>query len=113
MLGRAGRKLLPRYGTAMLVVSGVAADLDFLSYLGGPSAFLRFHRGVLHSVAGSVVLVCALAAGFWAIDRRLAVKNFGSKLPPLSFLAAAVVCAAGVAVHVVLDLASGIGVRLL
>jgi inner membrane protein len=113
MLARAGQKLLPRYGTAMLVVSGVAADLDFLSYIGGPSAYLQFHRGVLHSVAGSVVLVCALAAEFWAIDRRVGVKNVGSKLPPLSFLAAVVVCAVGVAVHVVLDLASGIGVRLL
>lgn len=113
MLARAGRKLLPRYGIAMLVVSGVAADLDFLSYIGGPSAYLQFHRGVLHSFAGSVVLVCALAAGFWAIDRRLGAKSVGSKLPPLSFLAAVVVCAVGVVVHVVLDLTSGIGVRLL
>ena len=45
-LVRAGRKLLPRYGAAMVVVAGVAADLDFLSYLRGPSAFLRFHRAV-------------------------------------------------------------------
>jgi inner membrane protein len=113
MLTRAGRKLLPRYGIAMLVVSGVAADLDFASYLGGPSAFLRFHRGVLHSVPGSVVLVCVLAAGFLAIDRRLEVKNAGSNLPPLSFLAAAAVCAVGVAAHLVFDVASGIGVQLL
>jgi inner membrane protein len=97
----------------MLVVSGVAADLDFLSYLGGPSAYLQFHRGVLHSVLGSIVLVCALAAGFLAIDRRLAVKNDASKLPPLSFLAAVVVCAVGIAAHLVFDLASGNGVRLL
>src|SRR5271154_6379788 len=113
MLARADRKLLPRFGLAMLVVSSVAADLDFLSYIGGPSAFFRFHRGVLHSVLGSIVLVCALAAGFLAIDRRLAVKNDASKLPPLSFLAAVVVCAVGIAAHLVFDLASGNGVRLL
>ena len=113
ILGRAGQKLLPRYGAAMLVVSGVAADLDFLSYLGGPSAYMRFHRGVLHSVLGSVVSVCALALAFWAFDRRAATTSSGSSSPRLSFLAAVVVCAVGVVVHVVLDLTSGIGVRLL
>jgi inner membrane protein len=113
MLARAGQTLLPRYGAAMLVVSGVAADLDFASYFGGPSAFLRFHRGVLHSVAGSVVLVCVLAVIFWAVGRRLTAENSVSKIPPVSLLVAAAVCAVGVAAHLLLDLASGIGVQLL
>ena len=112
-LARAGQKLLPRYGLAMLVVSGVAADLDFLSYFGGPSAYLRFHRGVLHSVLGSVVLVCVLALVFWAVARRAAAKNSALNLPRLSFLSAAVVCGVAVAVHLLFDLASGIGVQLL
>jgi inner membrane protein len=110
---RAGQKLLPRYGLAMLVVSGVAADLDFLSYFGGPSAYLRFHRGVLHSVLGSIVLVCALALVFWAMARRVAAKNPDSSLPRLSFVAVVVVCGVGVVVHVLFDLNSGIGVQLL
>ena len=97
----------------MLVVSGVAADLDFLSYLGGPPAYLRFHRGVLHSVFGSIVLVCALALVFWVFARRASATNPDSKLPRLSFLAAVVVCAVGVLVHVVFDVASGIGVQFL
>jgi inner membrane protein len=112
-LARAGQKLLPRYGAAMLVVSGVAADLDFLSYFGGPSAYLRFHRGVLHSVLGSVVLVCVLALVFWAMARRAAAKHSASSSPRLSFVAAVAVCGVGVLVHVLFDLASGIGVRLL
>ena len=112
-LARAGQKLLPRYGLAMLVVPGVAADLDFLSYFGGPSAYLRFHRGVLHSVLGSVVLVCVLALVFWAVARRAAAKNSALNLPRLSFLSAAVVCGVAVAVHLLFDLASGIGVQLL
>ena len=112
-LARAGQKLLPRYGLAMLVVPGVAADLDFLSYFGGPSAYLRFHRGVLHSVLGSVVLVCVLALVFWAVARRAAAKISALNLPRLSFLSAAVVCGVAVAVHLLFDLASGIGVQLL
>jgi inner membrane protein len=113
ILARVGQKLLPRYGTAMLVASGVAADLDFLSYFGGPSAYLRFHRGVLHSVLGSVVLVCALALVFWVVARRMAAKNSALSLPHLSFLSAAGGCGVGVVVHLLFDLASGIGVRLL
>jgi inner membrane protein len=113
ILARAGQKLLPRYGAAMLVVAGVAADLDFLSYLGGPSAYLRFHRGVLHSVLGSLLLVCALALVFWFVGRRRAAKNPALNLPRLSFRSAVVVCGAGAVAHVLFDLASGIGVQLL
>jgi inner membrane protein len=113
VLARAGQKLLPRYGAAMLVVSGVAADLDFLSYFGGPSAYLRFHRGVLHSVLGSIVLVCVLALVFWAMARRAAAKNSALNSALVGFLAAVVVCGVGVVAHVLFDLASGIGVQLL
>lgn len=113
IVARACQTFLPRYGATMLLVSGVAADSDFLSYLGGPSAFLRFHRGVLHSVPGSVVVVCVLAVIFWAVGRRLIANEPASKFPPLRLHAALAVCAAGVAAHLLLDLASGIGVQLL
>lgn len=113
ILARAVQKLLPRYGAAMLVVSGVAADLDFLSYFGGPSKYLRFHRGLLHSGLGSFLLVCVLALVFWVFGRRAAAKNPDSSLRPLSLVSAVAVCAVGVVVHVLFDLTSGIGVRLL
>jgi inner membrane protein len=113
ILARAGQKLSPRYGAAMLVVSGVAPDLDFLSYFAGPSAYLRFHRGVLHSVLGSVLLVCALGLIFWSVARWAAAKHSALNLPQVSFLWTVAVCGAGVVVHVFFDLASGIGVQLL
>jgi inner membrane protein len=113
ILARAGQNLLPRHGAAMLVVSGIAADLDFLSYFAGPSAYLRFHRGVLHSVLGSFLLVCALTLVLWVFARRLAAKTSAVNFPQVNFLSAAGVCGVGVLVHVLFDLASGIGVRLL
>jgi inner membrane protein len=112
-VARTGQKLLPRYGAAMLVVAGVAADLDYLSYFGGPSAYLRFHRGVLHSALGSPLVVCALALVFWFAGRRRAAKNPALNLPRLSFRSAVVVCGAGAVAHVLFDLTSGIGVQLL
>jgi membrane-bound metal-dependent hydrolase YbcI (DUF457 family) len=113
LLSRAGQKHLPRFGTAMLIVSGVAADLDYLSYFGGASAFLRFHRALLHSLLGSAVLACIVASLFYLFDRNRRQKASASAPSPLRFLAALAVCAVGICAHVLIDLASGIGVRLL
>ena len=113
VLARAAQKLLPRYGAAMLVVSGVASDLDFVSYLGGASAFLRFHRGVLHSLPGSLLLACTAASIFWFIARKHSAKYPDSRLDPLRFATALAVCGVGAAVHLVFDVASGIGGQLL
>jgi inner membrane protein len=112
VLARAGQKHLPRFGTVMLVVSGVAADLDYLSYFGGASAFLRFHRTVLHSLLGSALLAATIAGVFCFLDRNHRTIDSNSTLRALRFLPAFAVCAVGVAAHDFLDLASGIGVRL-
>ncbi len=114
-LAQAGKDRLPRFGTAMLIVSGVAPDLDYASYIFGPEAFLRFHRTALHSLAGAAVTAGAVATAFYIADRRVPPKkNIQVKAPrPLTFLAALGICAVGVAGHLLLDLASGIGVQLL
>jgi membrane-bound metal-dependent hydrolase YbcI (DUF457 family) len=114
-LSRAGQRRLPRFGTAMLVVSGLAPDLDYASYAGGPEAFMRFHRSALHSIAGAALLAAVIAAAFCALDRKLpAKKNVQTRtFPPLAFGIACAVCAVGVAGHLLLDLASGVGVQLL
>lgn len=114
-LARAGQRRLPRFGTAMLIVSGVAPDLDYLSYFGGARAFIRFHRTVLHSLAGSALMACALAGAFCALDRKYPRRTIGGRqaFAPLAFRGALVVCAIGAAGHLLLDLASGVGVQLL
>ena len=96
----------------MLVVSGVAADLDYLSYFGGAGTFLRFHRTILHSLLGSALLAATIAGVFRLLDRNHRAKDSNSTLRALRFLPAFAVCAVGVAAHDLLDLASGIGVCL-
>jgi membrane-bound metal-dependent hydrolase YbcI (DUF457 family) len=115
-LARAGQKRLPRFGTAMLVVSGVAPDLDYASYFGGASSFLRFDRTLLHSLLSSFVLAIVIAAGFYSFAANRDWHFAGSddaKLPKLNFGAAFLVCAIGIAGHLLLDLLSGVGVQLL
>ena len=115
-LARVGQRRLPRFGTAMLVVAGVAPDLDYASYIGGASSFLRYDRTLLHSLPSSLVLAIALALAFYflALHRDKKTSGLdGSRFPTLTFGMAFLVCAIGIAAHLLLDVVSGVGVRLL
>lgn len=112
-LARAGQRRLPRYGMAILVVASVAPDLDFWSYFGGASAFLRLHRAMLHSLVGGTCVACVTAAVFLAIDRRRGLPAKPGAKPPLRFLPALIAALVGVAANIVLGIASGVGVDLL
>jgi membrane-bound metal-dependent hydrolase YbcI (DUF457 family) len=109
VLARAVEHRLPRFGAMMLLVSGVVADLDYLSYFGGAGAFLKFHRAVLHSLHGSAVLILGVAAFFFWLDRKVPAKK---AYLPLRFVAAISFCCLGVAWHLVLDFCSGEPVQL-
>jgi inner membrane protein len=110
-LAQAAQKHLPRHGRWMVVIAGVAADLDFASYVGGAHTFMKFHRTALHSLFGSAVLCFSIAAIFWFLDhRRITAAAPGSA--PLRFLPALAACALGAAGHLLLDMPSGIGVQL-
>jgi len=115
-LARVAQRRLPRFGTTMLVVAGVAPDLDYASYLGGANWFLRYDRTLLHSLLSSFVLAILLAAAFYFIALHRDKKTSGledSRASKLTFGAAFLVCAIGISAHLLLDVASGVGVRLL
>jgi len=109
-LARATQKRLPRFGTAILIVSGVAADLDYFSYFAGPAAFLRFHRAILHSLPGSLVLVSLIAGVFCWMNHKLPARKLAVPLP---FIAAFTFACLGASWHLLFDLSSGEGVQLL
>ncbi len=89
-----------------LIVSGLVADVDWLTRLGGARAFLHGHRTVTHSVVGTVVLAVAVALLFFLVGR---------KWPKLGvpFLPILGICTIGATVHLLLDLLNGDGVMLL
>jgi membrane-bound metal-dependent hydrolase YbcI (DUF457 family) len=107
-LARAAKNRLPRFGVAMIVVSGVAPDFDYASYFGGAAFFLRVHRTLLHSIFGGALLACAIAAGFCFLDRKRPPRK---STPPLRFGPVLAPCALGFISHLLLDLASGEGVQ--
>src|SRR5579863_7123752 len=102
---RAGLNKFTRLATPMLIVSGVAADLDWLTVLIGPRAFLEGHRTVTHSLVGTAAIAVLVALLFTIAGRKHA--SF-----PIKFSSALAVCAIGAALHVLLDLTNSYGVKL-
>jgi inner membrane protein len=107
---RAVKKWLPRWGEAIVVVAGVAPDLDYASEWGGAGSFLRLHRGALHGLASASLLACSVAAVAFLVSRRFSAKDPSQSLSFASALAASVL---GVATHLLLDFFSGPGVMFL
>ncbi len=105
-LARAGLDRATRLATPMLLISGLAADLDWLSLAGGARAYLHLHRTATHSLLGTAAIAFALAAMFWWLGR-------GHPTAPVRFGRAAAVCAAGAGLHLLLDLTNSYGVQLL
>jgi inner membrane protein len=105
-LGRAGLNKITRAATPMLLVSGLIADVDWITRLGGASTFLRGHRTVTHSLVGSVAIIAAVAATSWFTGRKY--PKFAVGISP-----ALAICTIGVAAHLLLDMLNGYGVELL
>jgi len=105
-LGRAGLNKITRMATPILLVSGLAADVDWVTRFSGARAFLRGHRTATHSLLGTVALIAAVTAGFWLAGRKYPKLAVGV-LPTL------VICTVGAGVHLLLDLLNGYGVDLM
>lgn len=95
-----------RWGFWMVLAAGLAGNLDELSAWMGAEAYFRWNRTVTHSAVSGVVTAVVVAGIFWWLGRR-------DKKRPVRLGTAAVVCAAGVAGRMVVDLAGSEGVRLL
>ena len=107
-LGQTRLNRVSRLATPMLLVSGLAADLDWLAYLGGPRLFLAAHRTATHSLLGTALIACATAALFSSFARPHPASRH-----PVQFFPVLIVCFAGAVVHLLLDLSTSYGVKLL
>ena len=105
-LGRAGLNKVTPMATPMLLVSGLIADVDWATRLGGASTFLHGHRTATHSLLGTAVISVAVAFLFVFTGRKYQQIATGT-LPALF------ICAAGAGVHLLLDLLNGYGMKLM
>jgi inner membrane protein len=105
-LGRAGLNKITRAATPMLLVSGLIADVDWVTRIAGAAAFLRGHRTVTHSLAGTAAIIAAVATASWFTGRKFPKFTVG-------IFPALVICAIGAGAHLMLDMLNGYGVKLL
>ncbi len=105
-VSRAGLNKIARAATPMLLASGLIADVDWATRLGGASAFLHGHRTATHSLLGTAAIAAGVAGTAWLMGRKYAKYAVG-------FLPALVICAIGAGAHLLLDLLNGYGVMLL
>jgi membrane-bound metal-dependent hydrolase YbcI (DUF457 family) len=102
------RAILPRAPwTAWLAIlfAGTFADLDGLSSVGGPSAYLTGHFTYLHAALTAVVVASLLSALCFALSSSTARASF----PFTSLISAALIAAF---VHLALDVCQSDGVTL-
>lgn len=101
-LSRAAGPGRPRGTTLALVLASNLPDIDIVLQARSGATYLLFHRGVTHSLLGLAVLPLALAAGlWWGYGRRTRFRWL------------ALVCACGVALHLVYDVVTPWGTLLL
>jgi inner membrane protein len=86
-----------------MLFAGTIADIDLLSLLFGPSAYLAAHRTYTHSLVGTVAVI-ALAVFFVRLLARKHPESITALLLPLAVAAV---------LHIVLDLFQSEGVALL
>jgi membrane-bound metal-dependent hydrolase YbcI (DUF457 family) len=114
-LSRAGRGT-----TAALLLASNAPDIDIAAAAGGAANYLSWHRGPTHGPLGVVGLAVVTAAIVWAgrrvIDRRRSRDGAiaaAHAAPDASFAMLVAVSIIGVLLHVLMDLPTSYGTRLL
>src|SRR5437870_12328110 len=65
---KAGLERLSPYAAVVCVLSANAPDVDVLYLLAGRWTFLQHHRGLTHSIAGTVALGILIPSLFYLID---------------------------------------------
>ncbi|HHL39540.1 MAG TPA: metal-dependent hydrolase [Deltaproteobacteria bacterium] len=102
-----------RAGRAALIVTAVAAELPDIDYLtlrfAGPLAYLKYHRGFTHSLAGSLVVV-----PLYALTARFLLARLppGSAAVP-SLASVTALAFTGYYTHMALDVITSYGTELL
>lgn len=104
-IGRAGRAT-----TAALILASNAPDIDLVAAAGGALNYLEWHRGPTHGPLGIVGLGLVTAGLVWAGQRIL---DRDRAAEPPSFWMLAAVSTLGVLLHVLMDLPTSYGSRLL
>ena len=110
-LGRTGRG-----ATTALVLASNAPDIDIVTALGGSASYLTWHRGPTHGPLGILALGFLTAVCVWGVGRFVAgarAPDDARRGPRASFATLFLLGLVGVTGHILMDLPTSYGTRLL
>jgi inner membrane protein len=106
---KAGLERLSPGATAACVLAANAPDIDILAVLGGRWFYLHNHRGITHSLAGTLALAIIIPCLFYGVDLLVArIRKRPSRIRFTGLLVASLIASAS---HPLMDWTNNYGVR--
>jgi inner membrane protein len=108
---KAGLEKLSPGTTTLCILAANAPDADIVAVLGGRWSYLHHHRGITHSIVGTLALALALPLAFYLGDWLLArLRNRRRSIKPGGLMLASLLVSA---THPLMDWTNNYGVRFL
>jgi inner membrane protein len=108
---KAGLEKLSPGATALCVLAANSPDADILTLVGGRWTYLQNHRGITHSILGTLVLALALPLVFHGV--ALLISRLRKQKPATRLRGLMIASIVVTATHPLLDWTNNYGVRLL
>lgn len=106
---KAGLERRSPYATFVCVAAANLPDIDIVALAGGPAFYLKHHRGITHSIVGTLALAVAFPLLFCAAERGWArARGRDARARLKGLLACSLLLAAS---HPLLDWTNSYGVR--
>jgi len=107
---KAGLERLSPYTAAACILAANAPDIDVVSgFFGGRWFLLQHHRGITHSIIGTLVLGILIPSILFAIER--AVANWRKRRPAIRYRGLLLASLIAAATHPLMDWTNNYGVR--
>ena len=106
-LANAGLNRKTRFATLALVIGSNLPDIDVLWSSGGVN-YLKYHRGITHSILGATILAAILAGAVFLAGK---FTNPGKNAPPNGLGWAALVCWIALMGHIFMDFTNAYSIR--
>jgi inner membrane protein len=108
-LSQAGLNRKTRFATFTLIVGANLPDIDLVATFGGAATYLKYHRGITHSIMGAAVLATALGALVYFLGRKAPpAKKAG---PPVDLRWLMIIAWIALGSHVLMDFTNSYGIR--
>src|SRR3989441_3245800 len=107
---KAGLERWSPYATVVCILSANAPDIDVISgFFGGRWTALRYHRGITHSIIGTLALGLLIPSIFYAVNR--AIAKWRKRPPQIRYRGLLMASLIAAATHPLMDWTNNYGLR--